>query len=69
MPYTTQGHMTLEDIRDWEEDTDNGVIHVSLDDLPEWFETPDVCPIDGKPITEHESVTVARAGGEIVDCI
>ncbi len=68
MPYTTQGYMTWEDIRDWEEDTDNGVIHVSLADPPEWFEAPDICPIDGEPITEHVSVTVTRASREIVNC-
>ncbi len=68
MPYTTQGYMTWEDIRDWEEDNDEGVVHVALDDPPEWFEPPDVCPIDGNPIAEHESVTVTRAGGTIVGC-
>ncbi len=68
MPYTTQGYMTWEDIREWEEDTDNGVIHLDPEDLPEWFENPGTCPLDGKPIAEHGGLTVTRASGEIVNC-
>ncbi len=68
MPYTTQGYMTWDDIRDWEADTDNGVIDILISEPPEWFDTAGICPIDGKPTAEHGSVTVTRAGGTIVGC-
>lgn len=70
MPYTTQGFMTWDDIRDWEESTDNGVIHIDMTDPPEWFEAPIACPLEDcdQTIAEHDGFTVTRAGGNIVSC-
>lgn len=62
--------MTHEDIREVEAEMDLGSITILMDDAPEWFRAPVVCPACSLPLTEdtHESVIVTRASGEIFRC-
>jgi hypothetical protein len=68
MPYTTQGFMTSAEVADLYADSDLGSILVSIDDAPEWFDASIMCPVCGKAVWNHESVTVVRASGEIFAC-
>lgn len=39
MPYTSQGWMSHEDVRETLKDMDMGTTEIRLDDPPEWFDT------------------------------
>jgi len=64
--YTTRGLMTHADYQEYLKDTDQGSTEIYLNDPPAWF-TLTECPC-GAPLSEHESVTVQDASGEIYRC-
>lgn len=68
--YTSQGYMTADDFRDWEESTDNGSITVDTANPPEWFDLYAPCAVEycGVQHVDHEWVTVGRASGEAWAC-
>jgi hypothetical protein len=64
--YTSHGYMTHADYQEYLKDTDQGSTVVNLDDPPLWFSATE-CPC-GRPLDDHESVTVQDASGEIYAC-
>ena len=71
--YTSQGRMPAADYAEYLKDTDQGWTTIQLDDPPEWFEVGCEdgrdCPVCGKCVGCHESVTVTDASGEIFECV
>lgn len=68
--HTSHGYMTYADHQEYLRDTDRHSIDVDLDDPPEWFDVPTVCPLEGCGwrVEDHGGFTVYAASGEITQC-